>query len=670
MTVTPNLRHHCITFPDRTIFHLFAETGVKKVQRFFETLLIALAISASGCGTYRPIEIYRPHETPSEDRTGRRCVSSIFPEAGATYPEEPTAPHPIEQSLQETPAAEGYQPSQVALVLEPSPDNGYQQALNVAIPMRDGVRLMTDFYFPLGEGKYPVLIERTPYDRRAPIYRSERGPIFAGAGLIYAVQTIRGLFDSEGVFYPFKHEGEDGRDLEDWIMAQSWCSGPMGAIGRDYGAYAAVLAASGTSSFKALVLENCSSNIFLDGGLYLNGIPMNAGLFQEIKWRYSSFPTYIDSLHWEDALFHLPLSEMDELLGESLPFWDDCLQNPSFNHFWESFNLTDHLAKIDAAVLHVGGWTSRNNTGGTVANFMTLQSRDESMGIQGRQVLLVGPWSNGINSESSMGFYDFGPAGRIEEEALLVGWFSQWLKESPSAGLPVEDPVNLFLMGSNEWIGLTRWPPSGTRFSSYFLHSGGQAALGWDGGFLSETPPIGFEEIDYFVSDPSNPVMAQLDMGTDDQRPLERRSDVLVYTADPLEADLTVVGTPQVVLYVNTSVADTDLFVMLTDVDEYGYSRPVSHGAIRARFRDSYRAPAPLSPADIVEYVIDLTPCANRFTKGHALRLNIMGSYFPYLTRNLNTGAAVGQETAWQRAPIFLIHDFEFSSRLVLPVLP
>jgi putative CocE/NonD family hydrolase len=120
----------------------------------------------------------------------------------------------------------------------------------------------------------------------------------------------------------------------------------------------------------------------------------------------------------------------------------------------------------------------------------------------------------------------------------------------------------------------------------------------------------------------------------------------------------------------NTTAPDTDLFVMLTDVDEYGFSRPVSLGVMRVRFRDSFQSPTPVTSAEINEYIIDLTPCANRFLKGHALRLDVMGSYFPFLTRNLNTGTAIGQDKDIREASLFVLHDFEYPARLVLPVLP
>jgi putative CocE/NonD family hydrolase len=295
---------------------------------------------------------------------------------------------------------------------------------------------------------------------------------------------------------------------------------------------------------------------------------------------------------------------------------------------------------------------------------------EKRRGRSGRQALLVGPWSAGINSETSLGYYDYTETSLIDEDALYLGWFSKWLKgDTEATGIPTA-PVRIFLLGANTWIDLPDWPPPTTQLTPFFLHSDGRAGLGWEGGTLSEDPPMGFEEIDAIISDPSNPVLSELELGTDDQRPVERREDVLTFTSQPLDQDLTLVGSAQVVLYVNTLAPDADLFIMLTDVDEFGFSRPVAMGVRRIRFRDSFRTPSPVSPADIHEYVIDLTPMANRFLKGHAIRLSIMGSYFPFLTRNLNTGAAIGQSRDVQQAAIFLLHDYDYPARLVLPTLP
>jgi putative CocE/NonD family hydrolase len=630
--------------------------------------LIAACLLLPACWTYRPIEEFPTDSAPQADRTGKRSVSALGDRAlPATSPAEERARAGEDRSVR---AEETVAPARITFIRNPSADRSYQTAVDVAVPARDGAGLKTDFYFPAQEGRFPVILERTPFDRRAERFSGIRGPAFARGGFIYAVQNVRGTFDSEGYFYPFRSEAEDGRAVEDWIAAQPWSAGILGALGTGYGAYAALLAAPRSPTLKAMVLENCTSNPFLDGGFYLNGIPMMAGLYAEVLWRYSSSPDVIENLRWDDALFHLPLSDMDDILGEPLPFWDDCLANPSYNHFWESFSVHERLSEIDAAVLHVGSWHSLQDLGGTIANYRAFQAIDEDRGRSGRHGLFMGPWSSGMNTGERMGFLDFTSISRIDEPALLLGWFSRWLDPEGTEKSPPPAPVRIFMPGANEWIDLPGWPPPGVTYRSYFLRSSGQAALGWDHGLLSLIPPSGFEEIDFFISDPANPVMSELEKGADDQRQVEQRVDVLTYTTPPLRKDLDVAGAPQMVLYVNTSAPDTDLFVMLTDVDGFGYSRPVSMGAMRTRFRDSFRSPSPLPPEEVVEYVIDMTPAANRFLKGHSMRVSVMGSYFPVLTRNLNTGSAIGQETEMRQASIFLLHDFEYASRLVLPVLP
>jgi putative CocE/NonD family hydrolase len=574
------------------------------------------------------------------------------------------------ESKEVTSLWDAYQPSPMPLKINPSSDLTFRSALNVPVPLRNNTVLMTDFYFPLEKGKYPVVLERTPFNRRTPLYAEQRGPLFARSGFVYIVQNVRGLFGSQGYFFPYENEGSDGLDMHKWIAVQPWFSGTLGSMGSGYGAYAACMAAPDSPVLKAMIIENSSSDLFLNGGYYMSGVPMTGCLYSEIAWRLMEFPALMASLRWDDALFHLPLREMDDVLGHTLPFWDECLLHPSYDYFWQDLSLEERLPRIDSAVLHVGGWYNQNDLGGVISIYEAMVKGDKDRGRSGRQSLMVGPWSSGVNSESSLGYYDFTPASKIDEDALYLGWFSKWLMEDPQVeGLPAS-PVRIFALGSNDWLELPVWPPSNTELTPYFLHSNGQAGMGWNEGTLTEDPPLGFEEIDTFISDPSNPVLSELELGTDDQRPVERRRDVLTYTSPPLEEDLMLVGSAQVVLYVNALGPDADLFIMLTDVDEYGFSRPVSLGVRRLRFRDSFRTPSPVSPADIHEYFIDLTPIANRFLKGHSIRLNIMGSYFPFLTRNLNTGAAIGQSHEIQQAAIFLLHDFDYPSRIVLPILP
>jgi len=600
------------------------------------------------------------------DNTGKRTVNSIFIRPGdKPYNELDAA---LDPELEKSTAKNEYNPNPVQLDLALSTDKTMRLALDIAVQVRDGKKLLTDFYYPPKDGKYPVILERTPENRKKDRFSKKLGPLFAKAGFIFAVQNVRGLFGSEGDFFPFRDEGNDGKDTHLWVSRQPWSNEIIGAIGKDYSAYAACLSAAGSKYLKALVLENCPSDLFMNGGLYLDGVPMTGCLYSEVMWQ---LPSILNSLRWDDALFHLPLNEMDDILGYHLPFWDECLRHPSYNYFWESLSIAGLYKDIDVAALHIGGWYNHQDLGAVSSNYVALSEMDMLRGRSGRQSLLIGPWSQEINSESSLGFSDFTEICIVDDDALYTAWFNKWLLQEPSLSKgQLPEPVKVFILGANEWIDLPSWPlVDQVSNEPYFLHSEGDASEDWDLGTLSLDPPSGFEEIDSFISDPANPVLSEIEFCTDDQRPVEQRKDVLSYTTSLLEDDLTIIGAPQVVLHVNALTPDMDLFAMLTDVDEFGFSRPVAFGVTRARFRDSFQTPSPISPAEINTYIIDLTPVANRFLKGHSIRLNVMGSYFPFLTRNLNTGFDIGADTLGTESAVFLLHDIDYPSRIMLPVM-
>jgi len=641
-----------------------SSAGKRSVLR--QVLGAILFAATCSCQTYQPFEYFTPLSSAFIDNTGKRWVTAPFPGPG---PHAPPGPGLLAFSASDPVDADEYRPASQPFPLTPLTDGSFRTASDIEVRVSDGTILMTDFYFPAAQESYPVILERTPNDRKMPRFSEKLGPLFARNGFIYVVQSVRGLNGSGGTFYPFRNEADDGRDMHKWIAGQPWfSSGRLGAVGKEYGAYAALLAAPHSPMLKAMIVENCSSDLFMNGGFYLDGVPMTGCLYSEVTWRLQDSPATIGNLRWDDSLFHLPLREMDDILGHLLFFWDDCLLHPSYDYYWEELSLFGLYDRIDTAVLHIGGWHSQKDLGGTVSNFIAMSEADALRGRSGRQSLLIGPWSNGINSESSLGFCDFTKNCFIDENARFTGWFAKWLKDDASAkGLP-DSLVQVFCTGSNEWKALADWPVEGVVYEPYFLHSNGDANESWDDGSLTFSHPEGFEEIDSFLSDPDDPVLSELELGTDDQRPVERRDDVLTYTSSVLTEDIVIIGSPQVVLHMNTTVPDTDLFVMLTDVDEYGFSRPVSQGVRRVRFHNSFQTPSAISPSDINEYILDLTPCANRFLAGHSIRLNIMGSYFPFITRNQNTGSSIGQDSETRSAPVFILHDFDYPSRLVLPV--
>ena len=428
-------------------------------------VLVFALVGITACRSYRPEEVFPAESVSPTKSTGRREVESYFPKPG----EDPISL--LGASDLEVPNRGdngGYKPTPREIKPELSQDGTYRFLLDAGIPARDGKQLMTDVYGPAKQGKYPVILERTPLNRKSPHFSLERGPTLARAGYIYLVQNVRGLFGSEGIFFPFKHEIEDGADMVEWLTAQTWHNGAVGLIGSGYGAYAAFLAASGAPGVKAMVVDRCSSDLFLDGGYYLDGVPMISALHAEVSWRLLEYPGLLDALKWDDALFHLPLNRVDDILGLPLPFWDECLRHPSYNYYWQELSLTERYDDLDAAVLHIGSWHSLADLGGMTRNFVGMSAAEERRGRSGRQSLLMGPWSEGVNSETYLGYYDFTDSALVDEEALYRGWFDKWLKGDPEAKGAPATPVRLFVLGSNRWMDLNAWPPEKTKYEPFF----------------------------------------------------------------------------------------------------------------------------------------------------------------------------------------------------------
>jgi hypothetical protein len=258
----------------------------------------------------------------------------------------------------------------------------------------------------------------------------------------------------------------------------------------------------------------------------------------------------------------------------------------------------------------------------------------------------------------------------------ILRWYRHWLLDAES-GVAEEKPIKIFVMGSNQWRSEAEWPLERTRWTHFYLHSGGKANTRDGDGLLSRKPP-GEEPSDRYVYDPDDPVpsvggtsiygIAQ--PGPVDQSAVEARKDVLVYTTPPLEEDLEVTGPVRLVLHASSSARDTDFVATLVDVDPEGKAVNLKTGILRARFRNSTERPELLTPGQVYELPIEIGATSNLFEKGHRIRLQVTSSCFPEFSRNLNTGAPIGLTTEKVEAEQTILHDADFSSVLVLPVIP
>jgi putative CocE/NonD family hydrolase len=371
----------------------------------------------------------------------------------------------------------------------------------------------------------------------------------------------------------------------------------------------------------------------------------------------------------------LPLTDFPPLQAGYAPYFKDWLDHPLDGEYWARWSIEANYHKIKTPALHIGGWYDAFIKG-TIKNFSGLKAGAGSAEARRGQKLLAGPWWH-------MPWHPLGEAvasGRQAGSNLVddwqLRWFDHFLKAEQNGVL--EHPVTAYQLGRG-WQDLADWPPPGSRPQELFLHSGGRANSAWGDGGLSLNPP-GQELPDIFTYSPAVPVLSagghsccrpfMSPMGSLDQSPRENANTVLVYTTDPWEAGLSLMGRACLVLFAASTAQDTDFTARLCRVDAQGLSMNLQEGIVRARYRESLTEPKPLEPGAVYEYHIDLGPVCAYLKPGERLRLALSSSDFPQWDRNLNTGGPVGQEgiLAARTCTQTVLHDENHPSRLIIQV--
>ncbi|MBI2834428.1 MAG: CocE/NonD family hydrolase [Acidobacteria bacterium] len=545
--------------------------------------------------------------------------------------------------------------------------------VNVMVPMRDGVRLSTDIYRPDTPGRFPVVLTRTPYNNNDK-QQIEFGHFFARHGFVYVTQDCRGRYDSDGDWgRPLIHDPKDGHDTIDWVAKQPWSSGRVGTFGISYHAWNQWMAAPGApSSLRTMISIVAPADPFLDA-------PYHGGAFELLMARWmlmmstrtnQDYSFYdLPKLYW-----HLPLRTLDEAAGRRVDWWRDWTEHDTFDDYWKQTSYMDRYAQITVPVLHIDGWFD-DDLVASLRNYVGMTAQGGSPEARRGQRLLVGPWPHGVNSSRTLGDIDFGPDALIDLKAVYLRWFECHLREQGCAALMSEPPVKIFVMGENRWRGESEWPLRRAQQTVFYFHSQGRAnTLSGDGTLTTEKPAD--EPADRYSYDPADPVPTVYRPGdppkgtTEDQRPVENREDVLVFSTGPLDDSMEVTGPIEVKLWAASSAPDTDWTAKLVDVHPNGYAQRVMDGIIRARFRSSYERPSLLEPEKVYEHTIDLWAVSHVFHAGHRVRVEISSSNFPKYSRNLNTGQNSATTTAMQVARQTVHHDRARPSHIVLPRVP
>jgi hypothetical protein len=548
------------------------------------------------------------------------------------------------------------------------------------VPARDGITLSADVYLPLAAGPFPTIVQWTPYESTRERFVAW-GAWFAQRGYAAVVVDVRGRYESQGVFTAWEHDGRDAQDTLTWAAAEPWCNGRIGTWGRSYGALVQwQLVHLGHPNLVCVAPHVIHDDYFWDGywtgGAFQLALTLGAAALWTSALSLITGPNAADLVLNERVLRHLPLVELDEVtIGRKVDYWRTWWEHQVNDEYWQAFRHRPE--QLQVPIFQQGGWFDPYS-GSHLRTFTATHERVPSR-------VLMGPWSHEEEVESFRGDVDLGAAVTVIREHELA-FYDTYLRDLDN-GWEERPPLELFVLGRNGWRGEREWPLPGTEPTRFFLHSQGRANTLAGDGMLDPEPPRHDEPADRYSYDPENPVPtiggvnsvltmtqgAQTPVlpGPRDQRPLERRDDVLCYTSAELERDLEVIGDAEVVLYAASSARDTDWLVRLSDVHPDGRAIFLTEGIIRARYRDSVDGDRTelLEPDEVAEYRIRLYPVANVFRRGHRVRLDVTSSSFPRFSRNLNTGDDVGTGTRVEVARQTVLHTDAYPSHVVLPLV-
>ncbi len=570
---------------------------------------------------------------------------------------------------------------------------------HVPVTMRDGTVLYADVYRPATPGKYPVILQRTPYDKAATLNSPAPFALRAvGEGYAVVIQDTRGRWASEGTFHAFPYERQDGHDTCAWLQEQPWSNGRIGMFGGSYVGLTQWQSALGGAPGLEAIVPTVTAADYHEGWTYQGGaFELNFNLSWTMTFlatntaarRVAADPGYapeaerlIDRIDAMDAEFDRMPIKGDPQLAELSPFYDEWLSHPLHGDFWDALKIDTHYSELDVASLNIGGWYDIF-LGGTIRNYMGMRDEGKTARSRNGSHLLIGPWEHMTNvTFSPVGDYDPGVRSWqtvFDIDGATLRWYDRWLRDSDN-GLDREPPVTIFVMGTNRWRKENTWPLERTRYVDYFLSSDGQANTLFGNGRLTREPGSD-DRPDNFLYDPLDPVPTRggalccntqwAAAGSFDHTDIETRADVLVYTSQVLTEPVEVTGPVKVILYASSSAIDTDFTAKLLDVSPCGDARNLTDGIIRARYRTSTREEHLLEPGQIEAYEIDLWATSNVFLPGHQIRVEISSSNFPRFDRNPNHGGVIaeaGREDCIV-AHQTVYHDTNYPSRIILPVV-
>ncbi len=585
---------------------------------------------------------------------------------------------------------------------------------NVMVPMRDGVHLATDLYHPSRDGEllpgpFPVIVDRTPYEKIPRAARANDPEYFAERGYVFVFQDTRGHGHSEGEYKLYVREGDDGCDAIEWVARQPWCNSKIGMSGYSHDAATQnAVAAAGSPHLTSIFPAFCSSS-------YHNDVAGHGGAQRlSHNFVYTVLHALLDHVVSDSPDLQASMSEIEEHMFEwfkvpqekhlrlfrdvprAATWYREWLDHPDLDDYWKQngyFYERFYDDYPDVPAFFMGGFYDFCLLG-TTTNYNGLAAA-----LSSKPHLMLGPWCHGpMNARRrSAGTVDFGASSYVDWNPVRLAFFDESLRGVDTGLFGRDRSVNVFVMGGGSgtkdsdglidhggyWISGPSWPLPGTTFTEYHLRPAGALT----------TEPEGTTGSVSFAYDPDDPVLqiggdytypfglGPLDqigqprvLGSTDTMPLSARPDVLVFETEPLIEDVEVVGPIRVELYVSSDAPDTDFTAKL--IDQYppsvyypgGYAMLLTDSIRRLRYRDSLEWTTPYTPGDVVAVEIDVRVTANVFKVGHRIRLDVSSSCFPSFDPNPNTGEPIGRHTHTRVANNTVHFSGSHRSRLILPI--
>jgi putative CocE/NonD family hydrolase len=556
------------------------------------------------------------------------------------------------------------------------PSSEVQVERGVDIPMRDGVKLVADVFRPKGEGPFPTILARTPYNRLSE--GTLKGGWYAKRGYVFVAQDVRGRFASGGEWFPFVNETKDGSDTLDWIARQPWSTGKIGMLGASYVGLVQWLAAKSGNPHLTCIVPQVSppdpnQNFPYEGGAFLLG----AGWWARVLESMDAGTNWAEGLDWKASFSTLPLGDFDRALKlEKQTFLDVWLAHPPEDvAFWEPSSYQGSFGGMSVPAFHVTGWWDGDQPG-ALQNFPGMRAGAKTELARSGQFLVIGPWTHFFNSSRAIGRVDYGDEAVIDLDARILRFFDRYLKGVEN-GIEHEAPVHVFTMGTNRWHAEKDWPVPETRFTKLYLSSGGNAKRVEGDGRLGLSAGAGGATQDSYRYDPLDLPVVNADFtdisgaeATRDQSTQPDRDDDLEFLSPPLSAPCEILGPIEVVLWASSDAKDTDFAASIFRVTEKGEHFAICGGVQRLRYAADSRKDAPVPPGTVAKVTIDCWATGLRLVKGERILLKLSSWAWPGYGRNLNTLEPQATAKDGVVATNTILHDANRRSHLILPVVP